>query len=305
MVRRGWAFTPGLLLGLALVHPAAADEPAVAADEPAAATAEPAAAADEPAVFPDIQRILDAGVIRVAIRARDAAPMIMTDAEGELAGSEPDLARDLARKLGVAVKFLRSAESYDGVVDLVARKDADIAISYLSGGVQRARHVFFSRPYIRQSGRLVYNRAQFAKLKRAYGIDGVRDIRGTPAANELQVGVIAGSVYETNLERDFPASRLQRFDDLREMMAAVRRGETFAALHGGLQVDYFMRRHPATAIYVAVDPDIRQPSDIRIAVRPDAPHLLRWVDLYLSDHVGMQDDSEIVRRYLDWESDLE
>jgi hypothetical protein len=40
------------------------------------------AAADEPAVFPDIQRILDAGVIRVALLARDAAPMIMTAADG-------------------------------------------------------------------------------------------------------------------------------------------------------------------------------------------------------------------------------
>ncbi|WPL18228.1 Glutamate-aspartate carrier protein [Thiorhodovibrio winogradskyi] len=79
---------------------------------------------------------------------------------------------------------------------------------------------------------------------------------------------------------------------------AVGGGEIFAALHGGLQVDYFMRRHPATAIYVAIDPSIRQSSDIRIAVRPDAPNLLRWVDLYLANHVGMLEDAEIVQRYL-------
>jgi Holliday junction resolvase RusA-like endonuclease len=63
-----------------------------------------------------------------------------------------------------------------------------------------------------------------------------------------------------------------------------------------------MRRNPATAIYVAIDPDIRQSSDIRIAVRPDAPNLLKWVNLYLADHVGMLDDAKIVQRYLDWES---
>jgi hypothetical protein len=59
------------------------------------------------------------------------------------------------------------------------------------------------------------------------------------------------------------------------MMTAVGSGETFAALHGGLQIDYFMRRNPASAIYMAIDPDIRQSSDIRIAVRPDAPNLLQ------------------------------
>jgi len=84
-------------------------------------------------------------------------------------------------------------------------------------------------------------------------------------------------------------------------MAALRNGDIFAVMNGGLQLDYYLRSNPATAIYVAVDPDIRQPDEIRIAIRPDAPNLLRWVDLYLANHVGMLDDSEIVRRYLDRE----
>jgi ABC-type amino acid transport substrate-binding protein len=265
----------------------------------------PRAEADEPAVFPDIQRILDAGILRVAMRSKDAPPMIMTAEDGTPAGSEPDIARDLARKLGVEVAFIRTAETYDGVVDVVAGKEADIAVSYLSGGVQRARYVAFSRPYVRQSGRLVYNRARFAELRRDYGVEDLLAIEDIPVASELEVGVIAGSIYETNLERDFPKSRLRRFDNLDELMAAVRSGEIFAALNGGLQLDYFMRRNPATAIYVAIDPDIRQPDDIRIAVRPDAPYLLRWVDLYLANHVGMLEDEEIVQRYLDREQDSE
>lgn len=263
------------------------------------------AAADEPVVFADIQRILDAGTIRVAIRALDAAPMIMTDADGAPAGSEPDLARDLAKKLGVKVTFVRTAATYDEVVDIVARREADIAVSYLSGGVQRARYVYFSRPYIRQSGRLAYNRAHFARLRRDYGIENIRAIEDIPEAALLEVGVIAGSVYETNLERDFPSSRLRRFDNLNTMMAALRSGEIFAVMNGGLQLDYYLRSNPATAIYVAVDPDIRQPDEIRIAVRPDAPNLLRWVDLYLANHVGMLEDSEIVQRYLDREQTTE
>jgi ABC-type amino acid transport substrate-binding protein len=152
---------------------------------------------------------------------------------------------------------------------------------------------------------LFCDRARFAELKRDYGIENLRTIEELPAAPELQLGVVAGSVYETNLERDFPKSPLRRFESLDEMMAAVRDGEIFAALNGDLQVDYFMRSNPATAIYVAIDADIHQPDDIRIAVRPDVPNLLRWVDLYLAAHVGMLDHAEIVRRYLDWEQESE
>ena len=53
--------------------------------------------------FPDIQRILDNGKLRIAILARDAPPMIMTDRDGTLTGSEVDLALDIGRKLGVSV----------------------------------------------------------------------------------------------------------------------------------------------------------------------------------------------------------
>lgn len=58
------------------------------------------------------------------------------------------------------------------------------------------------------------------------------------------------------------------------------------------------RQHPETAIYVAVEPNVRLPSDICIAVRPDAPNLLRWVNVYLADHVGILDKSELIERYL-------
>jgi len=256
------------------------------------------AKADDPQVFSDIQRIIKAGVLRVAMLGKDVPPLIMTKADGELSGTEPNLARDLAQRLGVEVEFIRSMDTYDDVVDMVARKEADIAVSYLTGGVQRGLYVLFSQPYIQQSGRLFYNRAQFAKLRRDYDIDDLQAIDNLPAASELVVGVEAGSVNQTILARDFPHVQLKTFGSLDEIMAAVRAGDIFAGLHGSLHTHFFMRRHPATAIYIAIDSNIRLPSDIRIAVRPDAPNLLRWIDLYLANHVGMLDHMEILDRYL-------
>lgn len=249
--------------------------------------------------FPDIQRILDNGKLLVAIRSRDAPPMIMTDDKGGPTGSEADVARDIGRKMGVAVEFVRTAETYDGVVDIVARKEADLAVSFLSSDVRRAKRVYFSQPYIKQGSRVFYNRTIFARLHRDFRVDTISRLASTEAAPTLVVGVLEGSIYAALLERDMPQLTIQKYDSLPEIMAAVKAGEIFAGLHGELQIAYYMRLHPETAIHVGVDPESHHPSDISIAVRPDSPNLLRWVNIYLVDHVGLLDRSELIDRYLE------
>jgi ABC-type amino acid transport substrate-binding protein len=86
---------------------------------------------------------------------------------------------------------------------------------------------------------------------------------------------------------------------LPDIVTAVKEGRIFAGLHGGLQIEYYMRRNPETAIYVALEPRARHPGDTSIAVRPDAPNLLQWVNVYLANHVGLLESEEIVERYID------
>ena len=82
-------------------------------------------------------------------------------------------------------------------------------------------------------------------------------------------------------------------------MADVRAGEIFAGLHGQVQIEFFMREHPDTAIYVAVESEGRHPSDISIAVRPDSPNLLRLVNIYLANNVGLLSPAELIERHLE------
>lgn len=255
--------------------------------------------------FPDIQRILDKGKLLVAVLAKDAAPMIMTDEDGTLIGSEIELARDIATKLDVALEFVRTAGTYDGVVDIVASGEADIAVSFLSSGVERAKWVLFSQPYVKQSARVFYNRAAFAQLQRNFKIETLKEIDATANVSTLEIGVLEGSVYQTILERDYSRYRSKTYRSLAEMMTAVREGRIFAGVHGELQVSYYMHLYPSTAIYVAVDPEVHQPSDISIAVRPDSPNLLRWMNVYLASHVGLLDSEEIVARVVKEREDSE
>jgi ABC-type amino acid transport substrate-binding protein len=249
--------------------------------------------------FPDIQRILDNGKLRVAILATDAPPMIMTDRNGKLTGLEIDLAHDIGNKLGVDVEFIRTSETYDGVVGVVARAEADLGISFLSSGVQRAKWVLFSQPYVTQNRRVVYNRASFTRLRRNLRIASIAQLAETEAAATLEFGVLADSINEWMLKRYLPQFALKRYDSLPDIITDVKEGRIFGGLHGELQIEYYMRRNPETAIYVALEPRARQPSDISIAVRPDAPNLLQWVNVYLANHVGLLESNEIVERYLD------
>ena len=247
--------------------------------------------------FADIQRVLDEGKLRVALLARDAPPVIMTDDRGAVTGSEIDLARDLGKKLGVDIEFVRSAATYDGVVELIARKEADIAISFLSSNVRRAKKVLFSQPYVNQNQKVFFNRARFARMKRDYGIETIQEIATIPAVETVEVGVLEGSVYEATLKEDLPRLRPRLYQGLPEMMAAVRAGEIFAGLHGQVQIEFYMREQPDTAIYVDVEARERSPSDISIAVRPDSPNLLRLVNIYLANHVGLLRPQEVIERY--------
>ena len=82
------------------------------------------------------------------------------------------------------------------------------------------------------------------------------------------------------------------------MMAAVRAGEIFGAYHGEIRIGYHLRQHPEYAIHIGMLSATRETtSDISIAVRPDAPNLLRWLNIYLQNHVGVLDAAGVIRRY--------
>jgi len=252
----------------------------------------------EKSTFPDIQHILDRGTLRVAMLDREMPPLIMTGQDGKLTGSDVDLARDLARKMGVDVQFVRSAETSDDVVEVVARGEADLGISLLSSDVRRAQRVLFSQPYLEQKRRVLYNRAAFTKLQRNYPVTTIRQLLATDALANLQIGVVEGSIYGPILQRDYPQLTVKSFSRLADLVNAVKEGQVSAGFHGELRINYYMRRHPETAIYIGLDPEAPYPSDIRIAVRPDAPNLQQWVNIFLANHVGQLDAAELIERYV-------
>ncbi len=226
----------------------------------------------------DLQEIVDRQKLVVAVVAHDIPPMVVTKEDGELDGFDPHLARDLAKRLKVQVEFLRTAETFGEVIDQVARGEADVGISNLARNYLRAQRVYFTTPYLEMSMTMLVNR-----------VKGMQYNRRCPTFREtlrlLQVPGQIGLLYDSHLQEmanavltEIGFKEFGSFDDL---VAAAEQGEILGALLGEISAKHHLRRNPGAAIRLRVCDIEKKVGQVAIAVRPDAPDLLRWLDVYL------------------------
>ena len=186
-----------------------------------AAVIGPARAADYP---PDLQRIMDRGELLVAAYAGDVPPFLFTDAAGELAGVDVDVARRLAAALGVRWRFLRVANRFDELPQVILDRKADVIISAFSRSVRRALSLRFTEPYVRL-GRVVFvNRAATVGL-----LDGKSDYRNLNRPDVI-VGANEGGVYADLARELFPNAAVRLYKTHRDGTADMLAGKLHAYL---------------------------------------------------------------------------
>ena len=229
-----------------------------------------------------LERIQEKGSLTVAMFGEDVPPFFYTDDTGELAGIDPNLARDIAAKLGVRVVFDRSATTFDGVVDKVRVGGADIAVSLLSDTLERAAHVSFSRSYVSVRQFMLINRLEFAKLTATHCAGGaavpVAKLLDDPAA---RIGVISGTSYVGFLAQDFPRATMVEFADWNAMLAAVKAGRLVALMYDEIEIGNWRHADPAGSLDLRPFHLAGHPDTIAIAMRREDQDLKAWIDLYL------------------------
>jgi ABC-type amino acid transport substrate-binding protein len=235
----------------------------------------------EAPLLPDLQRIADAGKLVVAVVGTAEKPMVTRDEQGRLGGFDVELARAMVRALDVKAVFRQDAATPDGVVELVARGEADLGISLLSVTAQRAKHVLFSRPYATQHATVLIHRTR-----------GLAFQRRCPEEKEIlalahepdEVGVLEKSAYAGRV-RDLDAKATTRkYESLEALFAAVRQGEVTMAFAGEIAARDYLRRQPAASIRLKLCLVGNASDSIAIAVRPDAFGLVRWIDAFLQEN---------------------
>ena len=225
---------------------------------------------------PDIARIMAAGELRIAMTAELWPPFFYLKKNQELAGLDVEIAMEIARRLGVRVRFVREAKTFDEIVTMVQERRADIAVSYLSDTLDRAKLVRFTRPYVQVKPAVLLNRALAGAARRGYDH---RSILNHPSA---KIGVTKGSSAEGFAAADYPLAKIISYETWAEITRDVTAEKLMAGVSDEIDARSWQTANPEGAI--AVETIIREgpPDTMSIAVHREDRHLLYWLNNFLA-----------------------
>lgn len=224
---------------------------------------------------PEIARIFTRGELVVAMLGVDTPPFFYKKGD-QLVGLEVDLAKAIARELKVTVRFDRSAKTFNEVVDMVARQEADLGISKLSRTLARAQKISFTDPYLRLNHAFILNRVKFAEYAKGRPVTtAIRDYKGT-------LGVISNSSFADYASRYFPQAEVRSYKSWGELLKAVDKGEVIAAYRDEFEVKSVLKTDPKASLTLRTVTFKDLEDTLGIAVGIQDPVLLAFVDQFLS-----------------------
>lgn len=236
----------------------------------------------------DIARIVNRGELVVAMLGVDTPPFFFETA-GVLSGLEVGIAHEIAQELKVKVRFDRSAKSFNEVIDIVARQQADLGISKLSRTLARAQVVRFSEPYLTLNHALVLNRVAFARMAGDKPVSQVvRSFNGT-------IGVIAKSSFADFAVRNFPNAQMRAYPGWPEVIKAVSSGEVMSAYRDEFEVKRILKSDPSFALNLRTVTFKDVEDTLGIAVGVADPTLLAFVNQLLAQRKDKLDIKKVLQ----------
>ena len=246
----------------------------------------------ESPLSPDIQKIISRKKLIVAIHSVDQPPFFFVNKKGDLAGLDIDIAKGIAEGLGVKLEFNRNAKSFNDLVDIVDRGEADMAISKLSRTLRRAQVINYSTPYIVFRQALILNRLELAK-KAPSNEDiapFIKDFTG-------KIGVIANSSYVSYAKKNFPRATIVELPTWDDIVEAVFDGQILAGYRDEMEIKKIIKGRSDASLKVksVIIKDVTDP--IAIAVSRRDTQLLYWINLYLESINLNLDAEKLLNKY--------
>jgi ABC-type amino acid transport substrate-binding protein len=159
-----------------------------------------------------------------------------------MVGTDVNVARLIAKELGVPVRFDRTAKNFEAVVDMAADGRADIGMGRLARTVLRSQKVSFSTPYMKLPHSFLVNRLEFSKMS------GDRTAASVVRTFDGTLGVIGKSAWEEFGRRNFPKAKIVPFASWDKVIAAVKKGEVVAAYRDEFEIQKIMHSDPGLAL---------------------------------------------------------
>jgi polar amino acid transport system substrate-binding protein len=187
-------------------------------------------AADKAVAPPTFSQIVAAHKLRVGTYL--SVPYAMKTVDGNLAGSEIDIAQRLAKDIGAALE-IKTLE-WDQLIPALQRGDIDIIVAGLSITPERALQVYFSNPYSSSGVGIATNTKLTADFSSIENLN----------RPDIAIGAIGGTVSEDVARQVFPKASIKLFSEEQKAEDALVKGLLHAYVRGEPVPRFIALRHP-------------------------------------------------------------
>lgn len=215
-----------------------------------------------------ISQIENHGVMRVGVST--FVPWVMRDKQGKLVGFEIDVARQLAKDMGVKVEFVPT--QWDGIIPALLAGKFDVIISSMTVKPKRNLTINFTIPYS-------HSGLQIAASKKIASGYSVKDFNSPKVKIACRRGTTACSI---GMEL-FPKAQFLRFDDDAQAFQEVINGNAHAVLSSAPKPAFWTLRQPE-ALYQPTTENLTQTNEA-FGVRKGDPDAINFFDNWIHNHV--------------------
>jgi polar amino acid transport system substrate-binding protein len=230
---------------------------------------------------------------RLRVGVSEIVPWAMHDKEGKLVGFEIDVARKLARDMGVEVEFHPTPLHYL-ISDLLAGR-TDIIISGLSIEADRALAVNFSAPYNSTSVTLAANAKSDAQRT-------TLDAFNKP---NITIGTLQGSTAEEMTAISLPNAHIKTYDEDSRLFHDLIAGKLDAAVADSPRPEIVAKLFPASVILPSLPPLATFPA--AFAVRRGDMDFINFLNSWITartENGWLEDRRAYWFKTTDWGKDL-
>jgi polar amino acid transport system substrate-binding protein len=205
------------------------------------------------------------GYVRIGV-SLGGEPIGFRDARNEPVGYDVDVARQLAAKIGVPVRF--SDVSSDARISMLMSHQLDLVVANVSITPQRARVVAFSTPYNMAGLRVI--------VQKGAGIKALPDLAGK------RVVVGRGTIAATFLQQSAPGAAVVYTDNFApDGVLLLQQKRVDAGIEDASLLDYLASKDTQLATL----PGLYANTPIGIAMAKGDPALLAFVNQFVAGYI--------------------
>ena len=200
-------------------------------------------------------------------------PFEMTDKQGNLVGYDIDVAKAIAKEMGVEVEFQNYA--FSGLIPAMQSNKVDLVIAGMTATDKRREVVDFTEPYFVSGQALLINK-NYPNVKTWQDLDKTGNV----------IAVSMGTTADQTATAMFKNATVKKFEGSALAGLELTNGNATAVIHETPWVAIYHRIHPDTT-YAILEPFTTE--NLGIAVPKGNPQLVEWLNKFLTKYKQTED----------------